>query len=131
MSNNHISLLGCVARDPQFTTFEDTSNKVVKFSIWIREYSANKETKNVFFDVEAWNGLGDRVLQYVTKGREIKIDGRMILSTYQKKINGHTVDWPKAFVKLQDFHLCGPKPATEEAETEPEPSESEAAAIFA
>ena len=39
------------------------SNKVVKFSVAVKEYSANAdEEKTMWIDIDAWNGLGDRVL---------------------------------------------------------------------
>jgi single-strand DNA-binding protein len=125
MSNNTITLVGYVDQEPKTVSFGDTGNKVVKFSVRIKEYSSKTEKKYVWFDVDAWNGLGDRVLQYVTKGREIKVDGRMILSTYKKEVNGKPVEWPKAHIKLSDFLLCGPKPASaEETKTEePQPEE--------
>ena len=38
----------------------------------------------------------------------------MILSTYKKEVNGRSVDWPKAHIKLSDFLLCGRAPGTQQ-----------------
>ena len=57
MNNNQITLAGHVGQDPHSKTFGDTGNQVVKFSIAVKEYSANKdEERTLWIDVDAWNG---------------------------------------------------------------------------
>lgn len=112
--NNQITVVGHVGQNPHSVTFGDTGNKVVKFSIAVKEYSSRSdEKKTLWLDVDAWNGLGDRVLQTVTKGRELVINGRLGISTYQKEINGTKVQMTKPVIKLSSFHLCGKKPRAE------------------
>jgi len=36
----------------------------------------------------AANGLGERVLKTITKGREVVVNGRLAVSTYIKEENG-------------------------------------------
>ena len=67
-------------------------------------------------DVDAWNGLGERVAKYITKGREVVIFGRLFLSSYEKEVEGQKITLVKPIVKLTSFHLCGSKPA-EDGET--------------
>ena len=113
--NNHITVIGYVGQPPKKTYYADTNNSVVKFPIGVKEYtSKDEENKTIWFDVDAWNGLGDRVFDYVTVGREVVVHGRMILSTYKKEVNGKIVDWPKAYIKMTGFHLCGKKPVVDE-----------------
>ncbi len=110
--NNSITVVGHVGRDPIAKSFGDTGNKVVKFSIAVKEYSANSdEAKTLWIDVDAWNGLGDRVLQAITKGREVVVNGRLSVNTYSKDVNGVVVQMTKPVIKLSSFHLCGKKPA--------------------
>jgi single stranded DNA-binding protein len=117
--NNQITLVGRVGQAPSAKSFGDTGNKVVKFSIGVKEFSSNsEEKKTMWLDVDAWNGLGDRVLNLITKGREVVVIGRLALSKYTKDINGEKVEMVKPVVKLSSFHLCGAKP-TEEGEEEP------------
>ncbi|MGH9549694.1 MAG: single-stranded DNA-binding protein [Terriglobales bacterium] len=113
--NNEITIIGRVGQTPKAILFKDTENKVVKFSVGVKEYSSKtEEVTTIWFDVDAWNGLGDNVLQTVTKGREVVMRGRLMLSTYKKELNGMIIDWPKAHIKLSSFHLCGPKPVADE-----------------
>ena len=124
--NNSITLVGHVGKDPQAKTFGDTGNKVVKFSVAVKEYSSNTdEEKTMWIDVDAWNGLAERVLMTITKGREVVIQGRLAISTYPKEVNGETVQMTKPVVKLTSFYLCGPKPSAKD-ETQPEDSKTDA-----
>ena len=113
--NNQITLVGHVGQKPHSVSFGDTGNKVVKFSIAVKEYSSKSdELKTLWLDVDAWNGLGDRVLSTVTKGRELVIHGRLGISTYSKEIDGVQVQMSKPIIKLSSFHLCGPKPKSDD-----------------
>jgi len=115
--NNQITLVGRVTQDLIIKEYSD--NKVVKFSIAVKEFSANKdEEKTMFINVDAWNGLGDRALQIVTKGREIVVMGRLGINEYVTQINGQAVKKTKPFVKLTSFHLCGSKPKADEPDTD-------------
>ena len=124
--NNQINLVGHVGQNPHSVSFSDTGNKVVKFSIAVKMYSSKSdEQKTLWFDVDAWNGLGDRVLELVTKGRELVLSGRLDISSYTKDINGEKVQFTKPVVKLASFHLCGPRPkASDSQDKEPATSSS-------
>jgi single stranded DNA-binding protein len=110
--NNSITIVGHVGQAPKSKTFGDTGNKVVKFSVAVRDYSSNAdEEQTMWIDVDAWNGLGDRVLKTITKGREVVINGRLAISNYPKDVNGITVQMTKPVIRLTGYHLCGKKPA--------------------
>lgn len=116
--NNQITLVGHVGQAPKLTSFSDTGNRLVKFSLAVKEFSSNtEEEKTMWLDVDAWNGLGDRVIDTVTKGREVVIVGRLALSQFNKEIEGVSVPVTKPVIKLTSFHLCGKKPAEEETTT--------------
>lgn len=111
MSNNTVSFIGRVSQGPTARIFNDTNNKLVKFAIAVKEFSSKTDKpKDMFLDIDCWNGLGDRVLKTVTVGREIKIDGRLALNSYTKEKDGTTFEVTKPVVKLSSFHLCGKKP---------------------
>lgn len=112
--NNAVTLVGHVGQTPSTKTFSDTGNKVVRFSLAVREYSSNSdEQKTMWVDVVAWNSLGDRVLSTITKGREVVINGRLSISTYSKSVQDEEVTISKPVIKLSGFHLCGPKPSSD------------------
>jgi len=112
--NNTITVIGHVGQKPQTVAFGDTGNKVVKFSVAVKEFSSNTdEEKTLWLDVDAWNGLGDRVLKSITKGREVLVHGRLALSSYFKEEDGVKKQITKPVIKLTSFHLCGKKPQAE------------------
>jgi single stranded DNA-binding protein len=124
--NNSITIVGHVGQAPHSVSFGDTGNKVAKFSVAVKEFSSiNEEDKTMWLDVDAWNGLAERVLNTITKGREVVVQGRLALSTFNKEVNGVTVQMTKPVIKLTSFHLCGKKPTADE-ETQPEESQSDA-----
>ena len=86
---------------------------MVKFSVAVKEFSSNSdEQKTLWIDIDAWNGLGDRVLKTITKGREVVINGRLAISSYTKndEEDGLKVKISKPVIKLTSFHLCGSAP---------------------
>ncbi len=118
MNNNQVTIVGHVGLAPGIKTFEDTGNRVAKFSIAVKEYSANKEERTLWLNVEAWNGLADRVIQTITKGREVVLHGSLSISSYSvSQDDGTTAQKTKPIIKLSDFYLCGKKPEQTEAET--------------
>lgn len=117
--NNSFTAIGHVGQKPKSVVFGDSGKKVVKFSVAVKEFSANGEDpKTLWIDCDAWNGLGDRVLQTITKGREVLINGRLSMSQYTKEIDGQQHQITKPVIRLISFHLCGKKPQEDAAQTE-------------
>lgn len=114
--------IGYVEQAPRVVSFADTGNKVVKFSIAVREFS-NKEESTLWIDVEAWNGLGESIMKTVKKGREVMLTGRLAISIFTKEVNGVKTEVHKPVLKLSSFHLCGPKPAEDSSSGETAPRE--------
>jgi single-stranded DNA-binding protein len=108
--NNSITIVGYVGQNPKTVRFGDTNNKVVKFSVGVKEFSPNTdEPKTMWVDVDAWNGLGDRVLKTLAKGREVVVNGRLAISNYSTEIDGVTLQVAKPVIKMTSFHACGKK----------------------
>jgi len=108
---NQITLIGRVGQNPTLTTFTDTDNKLAKFSLAWADYTSKSDNPEpMWVDVESWNGLAERVMKYVTEGREVGITGRLAISKYNKEINGVKVEIKRPVVKLSGFHLCGSAP---------------------
>lgn len=122
--NNQLTIVGRVGQAPKVVSFGDTGNKVVKFSLAVTEFHANKEESTLWIDVDAWNGLGERVLKTVTKGREMVLIGRLAINKFTREENGTKVEVHKPILKLTSFHLCGSKPEDKSA---PAPTEAQAA----
>jgi single stranded DNA-binding protein len=107
--NNQLTVVGHVGQAPKVISFP-SGKSLVKFSVAVKEYaSANEEPTTQWFDVDAWSGIGERVLKTITRGREVLVTGRCILETYtSKEDSNHTVTKP--VIRLLSFHLVGKKP---------------------
>ena len=86
-SYNLVVLMGNLTRDPELRS---TSNgqSVCNFSLALnRSYKdASGEWKDAtdYIDVIAWGPLGERVQQYVTKGRPVLVSGRLQNRTWEQ-----------------------------------------------
>jgi len=106
--NANIQIIGHVGRNPELFTFESGKTKAT-FSVCVNEYKRNdKETKSTWFTVEAFNGTSELVMELVSKGREVVINGTLRLNEYYSKANQRYVTQP--VITLDKIHLCGPKP---------------------
>lgn len=112
--NNFVSVVGHVGKNPSVKLF-DTGKRLAKFSIAVKEYSPNREEPiTLWFDVDAWEGLAERVQKTITQGREVVLAGRLSTSTYTKEENGIKMQITKPVIKLTSFFLCGKKPVAKE-----------------
>jgi len=104
--NNQITVIGYIGNAPVPKQF-DSGSRVVEFSVAVREYSDPNEDKTLWLDVQAWNGIGDRVTKTITKGREVLINGRLTVQSFKRNDGTEVI---KPVIKLNSFHLCGKKP---------------------
>ncbi len=79
-SFNQVILMGNLTRDPELRTTPN-GRSVCSFSLALnRSYKGtdgNWVEATDYVDVVAWAGLGERVAQYVTKGRPVLVNGRL------------------------------------------------------
>ncbi len=79
-SFNQVTLMGNLTRDPELRQTPNGSN-VCGFGLALnRSYKGsdgNWQEATDFIDIVAWGALGERVAQYLTKGRPCLISGRL------------------------------------------------------
>jgi single-strand DNA-binding protein len=79
-SFNQVTLVGNLTRDPELRTTPN-GQSVCSFSLALnRSYKGadgNWQEATDYVDVVAWAGLGERVAQYVAKGRQVLVNGRL------------------------------------------------------
>jgi single-strand DNA-binding protein len=79
-SFNQVVLMGNLTRDPELRT-TPTGQSVCSFSLALnRSYksaSGDWTEATDFIDIVAWGTLGERVAQYLTKGRPALVNGRL------------------------------------------------------
>ena len=84
-SINQVILLGRLTRDPEQRTTASGKN-VVSFSIAVDRQFQDDQAD--FFNITAWDKLGDLVMQYLSKGRRVLIQGRLRQDSWEDKDTG-------------------------------------------
>lgn len=86
-SFNQVTLMGNLTRDPELRS-TPSGQSVCSFSLALnRSYKGADGTwqeATDYVDVVAWGPLGERVAQYLTKGRPALVSGRLQSSTWEK-----------------------------------------------
>ena len=85
---NKVQLIGRLGQDPEIVTFND-GNKMAKFSLATddsyKDKNGNKVERTYWHNIVVKNGLVKVVEEYVTKGQEIAIEGKLTNRTWEDK----------------------------------------------
>ena len=89
---NKVQLIGRLGKDAEMITFDDGKVKA-RFPVATNESFRNGEGERVertqWHDVVAWGGLAEVAGQYLKKGAEVAVEGRLTYRTYEDG-EGHT-----------------------------------------
>lgn len=84
-SINQVILMGRLTRDPEQRT--TTTGKVIaNFSIAVDR--GGQDDAADFFEITAWEKLGELVMQYLSKGRRVLVQGRLRQDSWDDKETG-------------------------------------------
>ncbi len=85
---NKVQLIGNLGNDPEIITLE-SGKKLAKFSLATndsyKDASGQKIDEVQWHNLIAWNKTADIVEKYVTKGKEIAIEGKLTSRSYDDK----------------------------------------------
>lgn len=84
-SINQVILMGRLTRDPEQRT-TTTGKTIASFSIAVDR--GGQDDQADFFNVTAWEKLGELVMQYLAKGRRVLVQGRLRQDTWDDKETG-------------------------------------------
>lgn len=84
-SINQVILMGRLTRDPEVRT-TSTGKNITSFSIAVDR--GGQDDQADFFDVTAWEKLGELVSQYLSKGRRCLVQGRLRQDSWDDKETG-------------------------------------------
>lgn len=84
-SINQVILMGRLTRDPEMRT-TTTGKTIASFSLAVDR--GGQDDQADFFDVTAWEKLGELVNQYLTKGRRCLVQGRLRQDSWDDKETG-------------------------------------------
>lgn len=85
MATNSITVVGNLTRDPELR-FTNAGKAVVSFGIAVsRRYQVNNEwqEQTSFFNVTAWDQLGENAAASLHKGTRVLVSGRVEVREYQ------------------------------------------------
>ena len=108
---NRVQLIGNLGRDPE-SKFTSSGKKVCHFSIAVTQRGKSSgEIKEYtdWFNIEAWERLGEVAQQYLKKGSLVYVEGRLKTDKYEDK--GETKYFTK--VVALAFQFLDRKPADE------------------
>lgn len=105
-SFNQVILMGNLTRDPELRQTPN-GQSVCSFSLALnRSYKGSDgewQEATDYVDVVAWGPLGERVAQYVTKGRPVLVNGRLQSRSWEQEGQKRS----KVEVNAQDVTFLG------------------------
>ncbi len=85
---NKVQLIGNVGNEPEITTLEN-GKKVAKFSIATNESYKDSNGEKVqnteWHNIIAWGKIAEIVENYVSKGKEIVLEGKLTSRSYESR----------------------------------------------
>ncbi len=85
---NRVQLIGHLGHDPEIKTLE-SGKKLARFTLATNENFKNAEglktEETTWHNIVAWNGSAEIASKYLTKGKEVCVDGRITYRTYTDK----------------------------------------------
>jgi len=85
---NKVVMMGRLGKDPE-VRYTPNGQAVAGFSLAIdesyKDRSGNKIEKTLWVDIVAWGTTGELCGKYLTKGRQVLIEGRLQIRQYEAK----------------------------------------------
>ena len=109
-----ITLIGRVGQDPQQK--QAGSLTVVETSLAVNTNKRGQEDGTNWYRLSCWNKQGETAMQYVRKGEQLFVEGRLQVRDYTKSDGtaGYALE-----VTVADFQLLGSRPGAGEGQMAP------------
>jgi len=119
---NSVVLVGRLTRDPELT-YTQNQTPVCKFSIALNRQGANGQDEVSFFNIVTWSKVATVCSQYLKKGSQVIVEGRLQQSRYQDKTgaNRSSVD-----VVAQSVQFIGGRSDGDSKPSESKPADENA-----
>jgi len=86
-SFSNISIVGNLTRDPEMHVFEKSGRKKTTMTVAVNNWSKNKddqvEKTADFYKVETWDRLADLTKDYLKKGSQVAVSGRLQMENWK------------------------------------------------
>jgi single-strand DNA-binding protein len=111
---NKIMLIGNLGKDPDMS-YTQAGTAITKFSLAVNRRSKDRETgerkdETTWFNVTAFDRLGETCNEYLHKGSKVYIEGRMQSHKYTDKEGVERVAWD---VIASEMQMLDPKGASQ------------------
>jgi len=103
---NNITIIGRLVRDPE-STYTKSNKHYCRFSIAVNE---GKDQVS-FFDVTAWEKTADSISQYMKKGSQIAISGKLRQDRWQDQ---HGQPKSRISINANSVQFLGGNPQTQQ-----------------
>ena len=114
---SNVTMVGNLARDPE--SRQAGEYNVTRLVVAVND---NRQKDKVsYVDVEAWGKLGEICQKYLTKGRQVLTNGRLVQDTWEKDGNKSS----KLYVKADNVQFLGGKGEKAESANNSAPSSQE------
>jgi|SRR5579862_907619 len=115
-SFNKVILLGNLTRDPELR-YTPQGAAVCEFALALNYVYTNKQTGQKveevsFIDLVAWGKTGETIAEYMKKGRQILVEGRLKQDRWESQ-DGKKMS--KVRVTVESFQFVGSRPGGEGA----------------
>lgn len=127
-SLNKIMIIGNVGRDPEMR-YTPSGNPVTSFSVATNRFynspEGEKKKETEWFNIVTWNKLAETCNQYLTKGKQVYVEGRLQTRTWegqdgQKRTSVEIVASTVKFLDRQAATAPLSEEAAQQDEIEPE-----------
>ena len=112
---NRLTVIGRVVREIGEKDFSYTTNGKAKLNISIAVNDGYGERQSVsFFDVTIWGKPAESLKPYITKGKQLGIDGRLKQDRWEKDGRNYS----KVFIVAENVQLLGGKSESSQESSE-------------
>lgn len=78
---NHIVLIGRLTKDPELR-YTNNGTAVASFTLAVNRF---KKDEADFINIVAWKAQAENCAQYLTKGSQVAVEGRLQIRSYEDK----------------------------------------------
>lgn len=113
---NTVVVIGRLTKDPEYRVMGETTLANISLASGRGRQKDGTDCTD-YFDVQYWGKGADAVRPYLTKGRQILVEGRLEQRRWDK--DGRTQS--RVLIKAENLQLCGDKAQTQEQQPVQQP----------
>ena len=105
---NALTIVGRLTKDVELSFTSNNNTALAKFSIAVNEFKGGGKPDEVsYFDVTVWGKMAEICNQYIGKGKQVVINGRLKQDTWKDKTSGDNRS--KVTIIAQNVQFVGGK----------------------